>query len=245
MPKCLILLIGVAFFYLPCKNIAAFPEIVAKPSIKIWQNEWIYEDIEGRKFQDSSFLAGPSIKLVMGKTFAGFTIMRSLVDYNLVWQDYEMNTPRTDIDIVIGHIFGQSVTLFTGYKNILYDPDGYKSQNWYFSSLARIDAGVVGIGVFKAINKKGLTLSASIAGGIYDATAALKSVVQSETDEESDIILLRFGDQGYIYSAEFGVAFPISEKTFLNFGYKYQTFENSPDTRMQFKGLTFSIDFVF
>ena len=88
-------------------------------------------------------------------------------------------------------------------------------------------------------------MNASIAGGIYDATAALNSVVQSETDEESDIILLRFGDYGNIYSAEFGAAFPISEKTFLNFGYKYQTFEGSNDTHMLFKGLTFSIDFVF
>jgi predicted porin len=224
---------------------AALPEVIVTPGVKIWQNDWIYNGEGGWKFQDSSFLAGPSVKLTMGKAFAGATYMRSVTDYELTWQDYRVSTPRTDIDIVFGYLFHQNVSLFAGYKNVLYDPDSYKEQDWYSSSVAHIDAGIVGIGVFKTVNKNGLTLNASIAGGVYDATSYMNSVVELDSESESELILLRFGDKGEIYSGEVGAAFPISEGTYFSFGYKYQTFKNDSDTSMIFKGLVFSIDFVF
>ena len=56
---------------------------------------------------------------------------------------------------------------------------------------------------------------------------------------------MRVGDQGEIYSVQVGLTMPISEITFLNISYKYQLLESDVDTNMDFRGVLFSLDYIF
>lgn len=228
-------------FCFPVSTAMALPEVTVTAGVKLWQNEWTYRASSNVKFEDSSFLIGPSIKLSMQRYFAGITYMRSSDDYDLTWRNYSMKTPRTDTDMVAGYLFGSHLALFAGYKGIRYATDNYQSGEWLSNGSNAIDAGLVGVSLYRTFKTNGLTLMASLAGGIYQANSRYE--FQDDTESEDD--LLRFGNQGQIYSVQAGLTLPISEMTFLNISYKYQLLQSDVDTDMDFRGILYSLDFVF
>lgn len=222
----------------------ASPEVVVTTSVKIWQNTWIYRPNSDGKFMGSSFLIGPSVKISMDKYFAGITYMRTSTDYDLRWRNYSMKTPREDTDVVFGYLVNSNLAVVTGYKGIRYSPQNYQDQEWESQGSNSIDAGMVGISLNKELKQNGLTLTAILSAGLYQAESEVEYKDDSDEDE-SEGDLLHFGVKGEIYSSQAGLTLPLSEKSFLNISYKYQILNSYAGTNMDFKGMLFSIDFVF
>jgi hypothetical protein len=244
LPRSFAILFMVLALSWPCPYAFALPDVVFTAGLKVWHNEWVYNGDVGRDFKDSSFLVGPSFKLSAGRFFTGLTYMSSTADYDLSWRYYVMETPRTDIDLVAGYQLGPNISIFSGYKYITYAPNMYKDQEWLSQGENSVNAWLAGVALFKTMSRKGVTLNGSLAGGVYDAHSSYNIIAGLEPGEQ-DPILLRFGDKGEIYSGELGVTLPYSEKTYINFSYKYQLLDSDVDTSMVFKGFLFSVDFVF
>ncbi len=241
LQKIVFFLIPTFIFILPVGTAMALPDVTVTAGVKMWHNEWTYRSSSDERFEDSSILIGPSIKLSMERYFAGITYMRSVEDYDLTWQNYSMKTPRTDTDIVAGYLYGNHVAFFAGYKGIRYATDNYLRGEWVSNGSNAIDAGLVGVSLYRTVKPNGLTLTASLAGGIYQAESKYDFDDEAGADEN----ILRVGDKGEIYSVQAGITMPISEITFLNISYKYQLLESDVDTNMDFRGVLFSLDFVF
>lgn len=221
-------------------------ELQVVPGLKIWHNSWEYDGSHGVHYADSSLMLGPSLKVSHDALFAGLTYMSTVWDYNLRWTDYLIETPRTDIDLMVGYTVHENVSCMAGYKRIEYADNIYFADSWNTHSTVKANALLLGVSVVKPLLDTGLIVNANLSGGLYRGSYSI--VYEAEGAQEHYDSLLRLGRRGTLYSFEVGASFPAGPGSYLNIAYKNQQLASSEgDAReeMSFKGFIFSLDYLF